>query len=559
MSGVKIAIGEEFFDELRKEDCYYVDKSEIIYKIACDEKTKVTLFTRPRRFGKTLTMSMLQSFFDISRDSREIFDGLAVTKHEIFCKEWMNQYPVLFISLKDVAGLEFISAYKLLRIYISELCIKHAYLEKSEKVDVADAEVFHRFMFKTADEDEVKNSLKILTRMMNAHYGKPVILLIDEYDVPLAKAHDADKAGLDYYPKMLDLIRILMSSAIKTNEHLKFAVITGCLRISKESIFTGVNNFKTYGILDKKFSDSFGFTEQEVKELLEKAGYINQFEKVKSWYDGYIFGDSEMFCPWDVLNYVADLSEDSELEPDNYWKDTSSNEIINTFIENENFDVSEKFEILMNNGTIRQTITDKLTYGELNEEEDNLWSVLFMTGYLTKADKVERGNTVSLRIPNSEIASIFKDSIVRHFRKTVKSLLQQELMSALWNEDEEKVSKLMTDVLFETISYFDYHEDYYHAFLTGLIVSSRGCSVESNRENGLGRTDIIVRDKPNRRALIIETKKSKSEGSMEKDAESAKKQILDKQYVKGLKGFTKIICYGIAFYEKMALAKLVQI
>lgn len=558
MPNVQIAVGEEFFEELRRENCYYVDKTEMIYQIARAEKTKVTLFTRPRRFGKTLTMSMFQSFFDITRDSKDMFDGLAVTKHTEFCEQWMNQYPVLFISLKDVAGLEYGKAYEKLAGTIANLCKAHAYLEESNKVNKYDITVFSKLQSETANASQLENSLLTLTRMMHAHYGKPVILLIDEYDVPLAKAHDADKGGVDYYPKMLDTIKGLLSGALKTNEFLKLAVVTGCLRISKESIFTGVNNFKTYGILDAKFSNAFGFTEIEVKRLLKDAGCSGKLDIIQKWYDGYIFGNSEMFCPWDVLNFVSDLSDEPDLEPQNYWKDTSDNGVVGEFIGDGRFAVSGKFEKLMNNGTIRQTITDQLTYGNLANEEDNLWSVLFMTGYLTKADKSQKGSTVDLKIPNTKIASIFKDSIVSHFNHAVEPDTREEIMYALWNGDADKVSALMTDLLFDTISYFDYHEDYYHAFMTGLIVSNKGYEVDSNQENGLGRTDIIVRDRKNRRAIIIETKKSNSEFDMEKDAALGKRQIIEKKYIRGLKGFQKIRCYGIAFHEKSALAKLLD-
>lgn len=559
MSNVQIAVGEEFFEDLRRRDCYYVDKTEMIYRIAGDENAKVTLFTRPRRFGKTLTMSMLQSFFDITRNSKDVFDGLAVTKHTEFCRQWMNQYPVLFISLKDVAGLEYDKAYEKLAGTIANLCKVHAYLEESSKVNKYDIAVFSKLQSETANASQLENSLLTLTRMMYAHYGKPVILLIDEYDVPLAKAHDADKGGVDYYPKMLDTIRGLLSGGLKTNEFLKFAVVTGCLRISKESIFTGVNNFKIYGILDTKFSSVFGFTETEVKKLLKDAGCSGRLDTIQEWYDGYIFGDSELFCPWDVLNFVSDLFDEPGLEPQNYWKDTSDNGIVREFIGDDSVAVMGKFEKLMNYGTIRQTITDQITYGNLTNTEDHLWSVLFMTGYLTKACKEQKGNTVDLKIPNREVASIFQDSIVSHFNQTVEPNLREEVMYALWNDDADKVSMLLTDLLFDTISYFDYHEDYYHAFMMGLIVGSKGCEVDSNQENGLGRTDIIVKDRKNRRAIIIEAKKSGSENSMEKDAALGKQQIIEKKYVRGLKGFQKISCYGIAFYEKSALAKLLDI
>lgn len=372
MSEFTMSIGFEFFEELRESGCYYVDKTELIYRLASEQKAKVTLFTRPRRFGKTLAMTMLQSFFDITRDSRKVFEGLAVTGHEEFCREWMNQYPVLFISLKDVQGLNFNGAYGMLRVLIANLCKDHPYLLASEKVDENDRAEFSKLKACSSDESQINNSLRTLTRMMYAHYGKPVILLIDEYDVPLAKSHDADKESQDYYPKMLETIKGFMGSALKTNPYLKLAVITGCLRISKESIFTGLNNFAVYSVLDEKFSSSFGFTEAEVEEILVCAGHPDKLDLVESWYDGYIFGNSEVFCPWDVSCYVSDVMYSPDKKPGNFWKNTSGNAILDKFVGDRKFDVSEKLETLMNGGSIEQTITDQLTYGDLANDENNL-------------------------------------------------------------------------------------------------------------------------------------------------------------------------------------------
>lgn len=560
MADFMMPAGIEFFEQLRRNGCYYVDKSELIYKIAEQKNISVTLFTRPRRFGKTLTMSMLESFFDITRDSRDVFEGLDILKHKEFCIEWMNQYPVMMLSLKDAASLDFATAYKKLKSSIAGLCIAHAYLESSDKVDPADAEVFKKLKFKEADDDEVQNALLILTRMLNAHYGRQVILLIDEYDVPLAKAHDADKESKDYYPKMLEAVRGFMSSALKTNPFLKFAVITGCLRIAKESVFTGVNNFATYSILDEWFSDSFGFTETEVKEILKEAGLTDRLALIKSWYDGYIFGNTEVFCPWDVAKYVDSVKKVPGKAPDNFWKNTSSNDIIDHFVDDEKFQVSDKFETLLNGGTIEQTITDQLTYGELKDDENNLWSVLFMTGYLTKADKTETGNTVHLRIPNAEISSIFEDSVVKHFRGSLDRNIQKEVMDTLWNKQENEASKLITGLLWDTISYHNYHENYYHAFITGIFAGG-AYSVKSDQENGLGRTDIVIRDRKNRRAVIIEAKKSKQKKDMETMCLEAKQQMIDRKYSEdsSLDGYNEIICYGISFYKKYALVRLLDL
>lgn len=558
MVNIRIGIGEEFFDELRRNGCYYVDKTELIYELINDNKTKVTLFTRPRRFGKTLTMSMIQSFFDLRRNSADVFQGLDITKHEEFCENWMNQYPVLFISLKDVEGDSFEMAFERLKSRISYLCLEHEYLAESDKISEKERMIFQKLMLESASASQVLDSLLLLTRMMNMHYGKPVILLIDEYDVPIAKARDGEKHSPGYYEKMMGVIRGLLSSALKTNTFLKFAVITGCLRIAKESIFTGLNHFKTFGILDSNFSEAFGFTEAEVKRILEAAGLSDRFDLIQSWYDGYVFGDSEIFCPWDVLNYVYDCIDDPDMQPGNYWKNTSSNHIIDEFVDAPEFDVTDKFEELMNGGSIEQTITEQLTYGRLKDDEDNLWSILFMTGYLTKSDKKERGNTVHLRIPNAEISDIFEESVVRHFKKSMDRNVQKEVLDALWNGEQDKVSELITDLLWDTISYHNYHEDYYHAFITGIFVG-QSYSVKSDQENGLGRTDIVIKDRKNRRAIIIETKKAKEEKDLEKMSLEGRQQIIRKKYFKGLKGYTRIICYGISFFEKTAKAKLFQI
>lgn len=558
MADIQIGVGEEWFEDLRKNHCYYADKTEMIYKMVNDKKTKVTLFTRPRRFGKSLTMSMLQSFFDITRDSRGIFDGLSVTKHESFCKEWMNQYPVLLLTFKDVTGLNFEEAYGMLVSCIADLCKEHSYLADSDNVNSSDKKIFQKLCDEDANAIQIKKSLLILSRMMHAHYQRPVILLMDEYDVPLAKAHESDKESKAYYPKMLELIGGLMNSALKTNRFLKFSVITGCLRIVKESIFTGVNNFKTYGLLDLDFCDAFGFTELEVKELLKACNMSDKQDLVKSWYDGYIFGDSEMFCPWDVLNFVDDHKRHPELEPYNYWKNTSGNDIVDEFVDDPKFQVSSKFEALMNGGVIEQTITDQLTYGELKDNENNLWSVLFMAGYLTKSNRAETGSTVHLKIPNAEISSIFEDAVVRHFNNTIDKNVQKEILNALWDRQEDKVTKLITDLLWDTISYHNYHENYYHAFVTGMLVG-QGYEVESDQENGLGRTDIVIRDRKNRRAIIIEAKKAEKEDDMVKMCKEGKEQIIKKKYVKGLRGYNEIICYGLSFFEKTAFAMLLDV
>lgn len=550
---MQIAVGDEKFDDIRKAGLYYVDKTELLYELVEQTRNKVTLFTRPRRFGKTLNLSMMESFFDIKRDSRPVFDGLDIVKHKAFCREWMNKYPVLFISFKDVDGLDFERAYAKLSMVLADLCKKMEYLTSGSGVNSADIQIFNRLMYQEASEAEIQNSLKIFMRMLSAVYGKPVILLIDEYDVPLAKASEKNSSENRYYEQMLDVIKGMLSISLKTNEYLKFAVITGCLRIAKESIFTGTNNFASYSVLDSRFSQYFGFTQTEVDKLLAEAGLIEKSDVFQSWYNGYVFGNTSVYCPWDVVSYVSELLYKSDARPKNYWKNTSSNGVIREFVGR--FKVSGKFETLMNGGTITETISDELTYDILHETEQNLWSVLLMTGYLTKADPYTEGDTVPLRIPNKEIAGIFRDAVVTHFKDTLDISQQKALMNALWAGDTETASRIMSNLLWKTISFMDYHEDYYHAFIAGLFVG-QGYETESNKERGLGRPDLQLKDIDNRRAMIIEVKKSTSRGHMEKDCEDALRQIVDEEYAEKLdEGYENVRCYGIAFFQKSALIK----
>lgn len=550
-----VSVGESDFAELRKKMAYYVDKTEIIYELVHNTDNKVTLFTRPRRFGKTLMMSMMENFFNIRKDSKNLFKGLVIEEHTDFCDKWMNQYPVLFVSFKDVESLDFDGAYKMLKTKLADLCKSCAdILDVPSSVDEDDKQVFDSLKSQEADEADVKNSLKTIMRMMHAVYGKKVILLIDEYDVPLAKASEMDTAENTYYSKMLNVIKGIMSTALKDNEFLQFAIITGCLRIAKESIFTGTNNFASYSVIDKDFSEYFGFTDNEVDAILEVADRSDKSAIIKEWYDGYIFGNSYLYCPWDVINYLSALKKNAKARPKNYWKNTSHNGILLTFVKRTDFDVADKFEMLLNGGTIVQTISDELTYDTLHSSEDNLWSVLLMTGYITKADADEEGETVTLSIPNKEIASIFEEAVVKYFEETVNADTIRELLDSLWESDEKKATEILSSLLWDTISYNDYHEDYYHAFLAGIFVG-RGYSVESNKEKGLGRPDVFLKDRKNRRAIIIEAKKSKKESDLDKDCDEAIAQIIDEKYAVGLYGYEQILCYGVAFFQKQAKIK----
>ena len=550
----KVGVDKSDFEALRKSNDYYVDKTDIIYELVEETGNQVTLFTRPRRFGKTLMMSMLLNFFSISKDSRDVFQGLKITKHKEFCEKWMNQYPVLYISFKDVEADDFNDAYDMLVYRISEVCIELAYLINYAEIDTADKEVFAGLKSKSAKSNALKNSLKTIMRMMYTVYGKKVILLIDEYDVPLARASEKNTEENKYYSSMLGIIRGIMSTALKDNEFLEFAVVTGCLHIAKESIFTGTNNFASYSVLDEDFSEYFGFSEEEVNNMLSAADRQDRADSIREWYNGYLFGNNRLYCPWDVMNYMSALKKRTDARPKNYWKFTSHNGILLTFVERTDFDVTEKFEILLNGGTITQSISDELTYDTLHASEDHLWSVLLMTGYLTKANTEEYGETVSLKIPNREVASIFEDTVVAYFKKTADTLELERLINALWEGDETEATRLISELLWYTISYNDYHEDYYHAFLAGIFVG-RGYNVESNKEKGLGRPDILLKDKRNRRAVIIEAKKSKKETDMDKDCAKAIDQIITEKYAEGLYGYKQILCYGIAFFQKQAKVK----
>ena len=523
----KVGVGRSNFAALRRAGNYYVDKTELMYELVEETDNEVTLFTRPRRFGKTLMVSMMENFFDIRKDSRKLFEGLQITRHRTFCENWLNQYPVLFISLKDIEAETFQDAYAMLKVRLADVCKEYDDLKNNMRVNPFDAEIFVRLEAQTCNLADVKNALKTIMRMMYAVYGKEVILLIDEYDVPLAKASEKDTAENQFYSSMLDVMRGMMGTALKDNEYLKFAVITGCLRIAKESFFTGTNNFAPYSVLDEDFSQYFGFSEREVSELLSAANCEEKADVIKEWYDGYVFGNSYVYCPWDVM-----LS----------------------FVTRTDFFVSRKFEILMNGGTIVQTITDELTYDTLHSSEDHLWSVLLMTGYLTKSGAGEEGETVRLKIPNREIASIFEDTVVAYFKNTLDHSVQQSMMEAFWNGDENNASRILSDLLWKTISYHDYHEDYYHAFLAGVFVGL-GYEVESNKEKGLGRPDLLLLDQKNRRAIIIEAKRSEKESQLETDCSKAVSQITAMKYADGLYGYEQILCYGIAFFQKRAMVK----
>lgn len=546
-----IPIGISEFEKIRKNDYYYVDKTELIRALVKTEPAEITLFTRPRRFGKTLVMSMLASFFDIRRDSKDLFEGLKIAEDQKLCELWMNQWPVIFLSLKDAGGETFEDAYGLLQSIISQLYVEHAYLEKCTEIDESYKEIFARLKRRQGNKTDVQISLRILMRMIQIYYGKQVILLIDEYDVPMAKA-----GARAYYNEMLDVIGTMMSQALKDNTSLKFSVITGCLRISKESIFTGTNNFVADTIADERFSSFFGFTDEEVRKLLENTDNLEYFDRIKKWYDGYCFGKTEIYCPWDVLCYLNKLAFESESEPENFWENTSHNDIIRTFLSCEGMDVTDSFERLLAGDTIEVNITENLTYENLTDSEENLWSVLYLTGYLTKDIKnpVFGKTKAFLKIPNAEIMDIFRKSVVRWFDEKIAVRDRSKLFEALWNADTGRLSDLISELLFETISYHDYAESFYHAFLAGLFANA-GYIVESNYESGLGRPDLVIKDKKKRRAVIMEMKIADSLENMKKAEERASKQIEEMRYADSIyaQGYQKVLKYGAVFYWKSCL------
>ena len=546
-----IPIGISEFEKIRKNDYYYVDKTELIQALVKTEPAEITLFTRPRRFGKTLVMSMLASFFDIRRDSKALFEGLKIAEDQKLCELWMNQWPVIFLSFKDAGGESFEDAYGLLQSIISQLYVEHAYLEKCAEIDESYKEICTRLKRRQGNKTDVQISLRILMRMMQIYYGKQVILLIDEYDVPMAKA-----GAKSYYNEMLDVIGTMMSQALKDNASLKFSVITGCLRISKESIFTGTNNFVADTIADERFSSFFGFTDEEVRKLLENTGNLEYFDRIKKWYDGYCFGKTEIYCPWDVLCYLNKLAFESESEPENFWENTSHNDIIRTFLSCEGMDVTDSFEKLLAGDTIEVNITENLTYENLTDSEENLWSVLYLTGYLTKDIKnpVSGKTKAFLKIPNAEIMDIFRKSVVRWFDEKIAVRDRSKLFKVLWNADTGRLSDLISELLFETISYHDYAESFYHAFLAGLFANA-GYIVESNYESGLGRPDLVIKDKKKRRAVIMEMKIADSLENMKKAGERALNQIEEMRYADGMyaQGYQKVLKYGAVFYRKSCL------
>lgn len=546
---LKLPVGIDNFEKLRTNNFYYVDKTKLIEQIL-DNWSEVTLFTRPRRFGKTLNMSMLRSFFEIGTDA-SLFDGLYISQNKKLCDAYLGKYPVVFLTLKGVDGLTFSKATWMLKTIIKEEADRHYELLSSEALTDVDRDDFQKLL--TGTEENIENSLKTLSRLLYKHYHQKVIIIIDEYDVPLDKAYQNG-----YYPEMVSLIRSLFGQALKTNDFLQFAILTGCLRVSKESIFTGLNNFKVLSIMDLQFDEQFGFTDDEVKNLLAAYELDSSFTETKEWYDGYHFGNADVYCPWDVINYVDQLKYDKTAKPQDYWSNSSGNALVRSFIDQADVQTKDEIERLIAGGYIEKEISQELTYDELDRNIGNLWSVLFTTGYLTKQGHTSDGR-IRLSIPNKEIHNLFVKKIREWFKDTTandgKTL--ESFCNAFFDKNTAKIEQLFSDYLWNTISIRDTavakekKENFYHGILLGLLSYKANWLIRSNAESGTGYSDILVEVPDNRTGIVIELKYAEN-GDMDAACNEALKQIEEKSYVDKLKqdGMRNFIKYGIACFKK---------
>ena len=556
----KLPIGIENFEEIRKEDFYYIDKTGLIIELLHNWGA-VNLFTRPRRFGKSLNMSMLEHFFSLDGD-KSIFNGLKISKETALCEEYMGKYPVVSISLKGMDALNFERAFRMGARAVRRTAGEVQYLLESDKLSESDKLEYQSLLDSNMDESTFCDSLRILSEMLEKHHGTKVILLIDEYDVPLAKAH-----ANGYYDQMISLIRSLLGEALKTNNSLKLAVLTGCLRISKESIFTGLNNLKVRSVTDVRFDEYFGFTDTEVKTLLEYYGYPDSYDVAKKWYDGYHFGNVDVYCPWDVLNYCDSLLDDKEAQPENYWINTSSNDAVKRFIqESANYATKREIESLVAGEVITKEIHQELTYPEVYQTIDNIWSLLFTTGYLTQRGKAE-GRQMKLAIPNLEIRDIYVTQIMEFFKENVREDgdTLKRFCDALRNEDTENVEKIFTEYLRKTISIRDtavkkeMKENFYHGVLLGILGVKNRWGISSNREMGEGYADILVEPDTGDMGIIIEVKYA-HDGDLDGACKEALKQIEYTKYEDSLEddGIENILKYGIACYKKRCRVMLAE-
>ena len=543
----KLPIGVDSFEKLRREDFYYVDKTGLIVDLLADWG-EVNLFTRPRRFGKTLNMSMLKAFFEIGGD-KSIFDGLKVTENKALCEKYMGKYPLVFVSLKGVDGLTFEDAYGRLRILIRDEALRLAVLRESPALSEEEKRAYLRLVSEDAKLNDVVDSLKFLCSMLRKHYGQKPILLVDEYDVPLDKAYYHG-----YYPQMIDLIRAMFQAALKTNDSLFFAVLTGCLRVSKESIFTGLNNLIVHSISDMSFDEYFGFTDEEVKKMLADYGLESHCEEAREWYDGYRFGGQDVYCPWDVINYVYALRHDPEAEPKAYWINTSGNDMVRRLIAKASDGTTQmEIERLIVGETIVKPVNESLTHGEIDTDIENIWSLLYMTGYLTVARKPS-GGRYELRIPNREVREIFKRQVLSWFTERARAETEKltGLYAAFEAGDVETITKMLNRQLLTTVSFYDAYESFYHGFLLALLSTCADWCVSSNAETGFGRSDILVERRDREFGFAVEIKEVRDRDHLDDACAAALRQIKEKDYTERLRrfGVEKIRVYGVAFCEK---------
>ncbi len=559
----KLPMGIENFERIRKEGFYYVDKTGLIRDFL-ENPAYVNLFTRPRRFGKTLNMSMLKYFFEAGSDimpfnNSMLFDGLKISKEKELCEEYMGKFPVISITLKGATGINYEEAKEMLRYVIGNEAMRFQFLMQSPRLTEIERRRYEALVSidkrgdYTMSDALLKSSLQTLSQLLQKHYGQDVIMLIDEYDVPLDYAY---RSG--YYDAMVELIRVLFGNAFKTNDSLKFAVLTGCLRISRESIFTGLNNFKVYTVKDVRYKEYFGFTDAEVRQMLEYYGFSGQYDSVKEWYDGYMFGNLGIYCPWDVINYCGDLRDGSVTEPQNYWVNTSSNDIIRRFLSKADAAARDEIELLINGGHVKKMVHQELTYRDLDSDIDNLWSILFTTGYLTQAEEDEEGIS-SLVIPNREIRWIYVQQIRKWFkdesRKDTRKL--ENLRRAFEENDTAAIEKEFAFYLRKTISIRDtsikkeMKENFYHGVLLGLFGNMDGWKVKSNAESGDGYSDISVEVEDQEIGIVIELKYAEN-AAFDSACREALEQIHDNHYEEALAddGMTTIYRYGIACYKK---------
>ena len=553
----RLPVGMDDFKEIRKSEFYYIDKTKLIEQVL-ENWSKVNLFTRPRRFGKTLNMSMLKWFFEIGTDTT-FFDGLYISKNQALCEEYMGKYPVVLLSLKSVEGLTFEEARASLCELIAGEVRRFKFLEKSDRLDDDEKNAYHDLIFiqnlkETILGTKLKFSLKKISELLYKHYGQKAIILIDEYDVPLDKAFQHG-----YYREMVTLIRGLFGEAFKTNDFLQFAVLTGCLRISKESIFTGLNNFKVYAANDLRYDEAFGFTNEEVKRLLADYHLEEHFAEVKEWYDGYHFGNADIYCPWDVINYVDDLVFDPKARPKAYWINSSGNDLVKRFIDKADMTTRDEIEELIAGHAVKKRIRMDLTYDEVDNTIDNVWSVLFTTGYLTREGR-EMDGIYRLIIPNKEVREVFVLQISEWFNRVVANdrASTEKINRGFLEGKTEDIQQELTHFLGESINVLDTKarneekEIFYHGILIGILKNNANWAVRSNRESGDGYADILIKPKNPDTGIVIELKYARSFKELDQACERALEQIKDRRYDEALRedGRNEILAYGIAFWKK---------